>query len=176
MSGQAYGRLARSPHPLTLWGRPVTCVIPAMAGWPCAAAVAVAVPCASAATQHPGPWPAGVFVAAARAALRLTVASASALATALGELVTVSWEAGEAALTAVATAEHREQAGLAIPGLGPPRSRCSLTKSRRYMLRKALSVPPPPAPEVLARTLTTVTLRVHGYVGSAPLSPPPRPR
>ncbi len=104
-----------------------------------------------------------MFVAAARAALHLTGASASALAAALGELVTVSWEAGEGALTAVATEEE------ALGG----KSRCVLNRSRRYMLRKALSVPPPPAPEVLARTLTTVTLRVHRYVGSAPLSPPP---
>ena len=72
-------------------------------------------------------------------------------------MATVSWEAGKRALTAVAAAE----AGSTTPG---GKSRCGLTKARRYMLRKALSVPPPPAPVVLARTLSTITLLVHGYV------------
>jgi hypothetical protein len=118
--------------------------------------------CATAA-RHLGPWPFTVFVAAARAALHLTASSAAALATALSTETAVSWEVGEAALTAVATAE---QAGPAIPGGRTPRSRCSLTKSRRYMLVKALSVPPPPAPAVLACTITSITLRVHGCVGA----------
>jgi hypothetical protein len=105
-----------------------------------------------------------VFLAAARAALHLSTAAAGALATALGSPPAVSWDAGEAALTAVATAE---QAGPLAPGGELPRSRCSLTKSRRYMLAKALSLPPPPAPVVLARTVSTITLRVHGYGGQA---------
>ena len=128
----------------------------------CVLRAARCVLCAAAA-RHPGPWAPAVFVAAARAALHLTDASAAALATALSAEPAVSWEAGEAALTAVATAE---QAGPATPGGGPPRSRCSLTKSRRHMLGKALSVPPPPAPAVLARTVSSITLRVHGCVGS----------
>ena len=127
----------------------------------CVLRAARCVLCAAAA-RHPGPWAPAVFVAAARAALHLTDASAAALATALSAEPAVSWEAGEAALTAVATAE---QAGPATPGGGPPRSRCSLTKSRRHMLGKALSVPPPPAPAVLARTVSSITLRVHGCVG-----------
>ncbi len=104
-----------------------------------------------------------MFVAAARAALHLPAASASALDAELNTLPAVSWGAGEAALTAVATAE---QAGSVTVGGGPPRSRYSLTKSRRYMLVKTLSLPPPPAPVMLARTVSSITLRVHGYAGS----------
>jgi hypothetical protein len=123
--------------------------------------------CCTTAARHPGPWAPAVFVAAARAALHLTDASAAALTAELQALSDVSWEAGEAALTAVATAK---QVGIATAIGGPPLSCCSLTKSKRYMLKKALSVPPSLAPAVLARTVSSITLRLYGCVGAAPLA------
>jgi len=109
-----------------------------------------------------GPWPADVFVNAARAALRLSDASVTALAARLGR-GSVTLTDGHDALEAVATAE---QAGPLSPGGKPIRSRCALNNCRRYHLGKALSVPAPAAAALIARTLTSITLRVHGCVGT----------
>jgi hypothetical protein len=116
-----------------------------------------AAPCAA------GPFPTAWFAQASASALRLSEVSAQRLVDRLGPARAVSRAEGEAALAGVAGVEEAE-AGPAEGRRAPFRSRCTLNRCRRYHLGKALSVPPPAAPVVVARTMGSVTLQVHGYV------------
>ena len=79
----------------------------------------------------------------------------------LGAAVEVSLADAHNALKAVAAVE---QDGALSPGGKPLRSRCALNNCRRHHLAKALSVPAPAAPALIAHTLTSITLRVCGCV------------
>jgi hypothetical protein len=122
-----------------------------------------------------GPFPTAWFLSAATFALRLADPTARKLQDQLGLAPVVTLAEGEAALARVAEEEAAEAAP-AAPGLPPFRSRCYLNRCRRYHLKKALSMPPPPAPEIVGRTSTSITFRVRGSVPTAPRAPPtPRP-
>jgi hypothetical protein len=120
-------------------------------------------PSLSAAPTAVGPFPTAWFAQASASALRLSEVSAQRLVDRLGPARAVSRADGEAALAGVAGDEEAE-AGPAGGRRAPFRSRCTLNRCRRYHLGKALSVPPPAAPLVVARTMGSVTLQVHGYV------------
>jgi hypothetical protein len=102
-----------------------------------------------AAPLHGGPWPWEVFEDAVLATLHPDQGRPSDLRGATAHHTTMITPADcHAAL-------HQVERQLMLP-------HCEMNKCRWYHLNKALSVPPPQAPEVISRTQTSVTLRLHG--------------